>query len=249
MGSKMSFAKHDTKTRQAQKPSVKGKSQIENGGTRCALCIGLDDAKLTSVKEALLSPENPCTIRAAAKKWGFTEREVARHLHQCLSTTSESRYTRVARAFDLLWQAIDVAHVTYMSKPDMYNGTAYQALLKQLRALMVDLENVQNSDELVADITQYALNPLITQITQSVISEAGSLKEDLTAKFDDSEAERLVGDFVRRLASHFKRASEIAHERITDTLGARDKNRVKASGGPGRPKKPQGKHANLRAVG
>jgi uncharacterized protein YejL (UPF0352 family) len=135
-----------------------------------------------------------------------------------------------------------------MSDPSMYNGTSYQGLLKQLRALMVDLDNVQNSDELSADLTQYALNPMITALTNAVISEAGGLKEDLTAKFDDSEAERLVGDFVRRLSQHFTQAAKIAHDRIRDTLSARDKNRQTAAGGPGRPKKPQGKHANLRAV-
>jgi hypothetical protein len=158
-----------------------------------------------------------------------------------------SRYARVGRAFDLLWEAIDLAHETYMAAPTMYNGTSYQGLLKQLRALMVDLENVQNSKELGDDLVQFAVNPMITAITNAVISEAGSLREDLEAKFDEPEAERLVADLVKRLASHFTRASRVAHDRIMDTLSARDKNRLKAAGGPGRPKKPGGKHANLES--
>jgi len=163
-------------------------------------------------------------------------------------TRHRSRYARVATAFDKLWEALDLAHETYMSDPSMYQATGYQGLLKQLRALMVDLENTQNADELGADLTQYAVNPMITAITNAVISEAGGLKDDLTAKFDEVEAERLVGDFVRRLAKHFSSASRTAHDRILEVLSARDKNRQKASGGPGRPKKPQGKHGNLRAV-
>ena len=163
-------------------------------------------------------------------------------------TKHASRYARVSKAFDMLWAAIDLAHDTYMDAPTMYNGTSYQGLLKQLRALMVDLENTQNATELGADLTQYAVNPMITAITNALISEAGGLKEDLTAKFDDSEAERMVSDFIKRLAKHFTGAANVAHDRIMDTLSARDKNRMKAAGGPGRPKKPQGKHGNLRAV-
>jgi hypothetical protein len=241
----MPFAKHDQRKRQGLPNGVKGKSNPSRGNTPCHLCEALPKDQLAAVEEAFLKGEPPHKI---AEEHGLAAHDVSRHAHRCLATRHESRYARVARAFDLLWSAIDLAHETYMSDPSMYNGTSYQGLLKQLRALMVDLDNVQNSDELSADLTQYALNPMITALTNAVISEAGGLKEDLTAKFDDSEAERLVGDFVRRLSQHFTQAAKIAHDRIRDTLSARDKNRQTAAGGPGRPKKPQGKHANLRAV-
>jgi hypothetical protein len=213
--------------------------------SRCAICDRLSKDQLHVVEEAFL---NDVEYLAIAEQLDLDPVELAQHVHRCLMTRHTSRYARVSRAFDLLWEAIDLAHATYMADPSMYNGTSYQGLLKQLRALMVDLENVQNSQELGSDLTQFALNPMITALTNAVISEAGSLREDLTAKFDEVEAERLVGDFVRRLAQHFTRASQTAHERVMDTLMARDKNRIKAAGGPGRPKKPQGKHGNLRAV-
>jgi hypothetical protein len=190
--------------------------------------------------------QKPCQVIAAEA--GMDEKSVLVHIHRCLMTRHTSRYGRVSVAFDKLWAAIDLAHDTYMADPSMYNGTSYQGLLKQLRALMVDLENTQNSTELGESLTQYAVNPMITAITNAVISEAGGLKEDLTAKFDELEAERLVSDFVSRLAKHFTAASRIAHDRILDTLSARDKNRLKAAGGPGRPKGTKGKHGNLRAV-
>lgn len=241
----MPFAKHEKSKRQGLPNGVKRQSHPSRGNAPCALCESLSKPQLAAVEEAFLKGKRPDEI---AEEHGLGVQEVARHLHRCLATRHQSRYARVAHAFDLLWQAIDLAHETYMSDPSMYNGTSYQGLLKQLRALMVDLDAVQDSSELAADLTQFALNPMITALTNALISESGSLKEDLTAKFDDSEAERLVGDFVRRLAQHFTQASRVAHERILDTLTARDKNRHKAAGGPGRPKKPQGKHGNLRAV-
>jgi len=241
----MPFAKHEHTKRQGQHKGVKGNSHHSDERGPCSLCSQLSKDQLHAVEEAFLKGELPYSI---AEQHGLAEREVARHVHRCLMTRHRSRYARVATAFDKLWAAIDLAHETYMADPSMYNGTSYQGLLKQLRALMVDLENVQDSSELAADIVQYALNPMIKALVNSVVSEAGSLREDMTAKFDEQEAERLVGDFVRRLTQHFTRASQTAHDRIADTLSARDKNRVKASGGPGRPKKPQGKHGNLRAV-
>lgn len=241
----MSFAKHEKKKRQPGAQTVKGSKQGLSKSSDCRLCQELPKDQLASVEVAFLEGKLPHEI---AEGTGLDEQEVARHVHRCLMTRHHSRYARVARAFDLLWQAIDLAHDTYMSDPSMYNGTSYQGLLKQLRALMVDLDNVQDSSELAADLVQFSLNPMITALTNALISESGSLKEDLTAKFDELEAERMVGDFVRRLAAHFTQASRIAHGRIMDTLTARDQNRNKASGGPGRPKKPQGKHANLRAV-
>lgn len=241
----MPFAKHESTKRQGLPRGVKGKSKGSHQTSRCTLCEALSKDQLSSVEVAFLEGEPANTI---AEREGIDPRELARHVHRCLMTRHRSRYARVGRAFDLLWEAIDLAHETYMSDPSMYNGTSYQGLLKQLRALMVDLENVQNSEELGADLVQFALNPMIKSLTNSIISEAGSLREDMTAKFDEVEAERLVADFVTRLTQHFTRASQQAHDRIMDTLSARDKNRLKASGGPGRPKKPGGKHANLRAV-
>lgn len=242
----MSFAKHDNGKRQGLPHGVKSRSHGSKGKAPCSLCSSLSKEQLHSVEVAFLEGKLPDVIAEGA---GLEPQEVARHVHRCLMTRHRSRYARVARAFDLLWEAIDLAHETYMADPSMYNGTSYQGLLKQLRALMVDLDSVQDSSELAADLVQFSLNPMITAMTNALISESGSLKEDLTAKFDDTEAERLVGDFVRRLAQHFTQASKVAHDRILDTLTARDQNRHKASGGPGRPKKPQGKHANLRAVG
>lgn len=241
----MPFAKHESTKRQGNRKGVKRSSTDLDEKGPCAICEALPKDKLHAVEVAFLEGE-PGTV--IAEREGLDPRELAQHVHRCLMTRHSSRYARVGRAFDLLWEAIDLAHQTYMREPSMYNGTSYQGLLKQLRALMVDLDNVQNSDELVADIVQYALNPMIKALINAVISEAGSLREDMTAKFDESEAERLVADFVTRLSQHFTRASQTAHDRIADTLSARDKNRLKASGGPGRPKKPQGKHGNLRAV-
>lgn len=263
----MPFAKHDKRKQGANhsgKPvNNSGKQRVGMKGCQtseqfvnqhsyqretcqvCSLCNTLPSSQLNLVEEAFLKGKS---YQAISEMCDLDPQEVDTHIHRCLRTRYDSRYARVSHAFDMLWQAIDVAHKTYMADPSMYHGTSYQGLLKQLRALMVDLENVQNSEELGADVTQYALNPMITALTNAVISESGSLKEDLTAKFDEVEAERLVGDFVRRLAKHFTLASQTAHERILDTLSARDKNRMKASGGPGRPKKPRGKHGNLRAV-
>ena len=245
----MPFRRHIDGKPQPAKKVVKSNVRLSMNSSKCPICNSLSKQQLATLDEALSNPECPLSSEAASKQYGLAEHDVARHLHKCLFGKNASRYARVARAFDKLWDAIDLAHETYMARPDMYNGTAYQALLKQLRAMMVDLENVQNGEELAADLTQFALNPMITSITQAVISESGGLKDDLTAKFDEQEADRLVGDFVRRLALHFKRAAETAHERILDTVSARDKNRLKASQSPGRPKKPQGKHANLRSVG
>lgn len=241
----MSFKKHQNSSAKGVQPGVKGHSKGSSKSSKCPLCQALTKAQLHVVEEAWLSGRS---AEAIAADRGLDEEMVDRHVRRCLMGRHRSRYARVARAFDMLWEAIDTAHETYLADPTMYNGTSYQGLVKQLRALMVDLENVQNADELVGDITQYALNPMIKSLTHSIISEAGSLKEDLTAKFDDSEAERLVGDFVRRLTQHFTRANQNAHTRIADVLAARDQNRLKASGGPGRPNKPKGKHANLRAV-
>lgn len=241
----MGFAKHESTKRQVKPKGVKGQSRDSRQKEPCAVCEALSKDQLHAVEVAFLEGELGTLI---AERAGVSEPDMERHIHRCLMTRHSSRYARVGRAFDLLWEAIDLAHATYMSDPSMYNGTSYQGLLKQLRALMVDLDAVQNSDELGADLVQYALNPMIKALINAVISEAGSLREDMTAKFDETEAERLVGDFVKRLTQHFTRASQQAHDRILDTLTARDKNRVKASGGPGRPKKPGGKHANLRAV-
>jgi len=241
----MPFAKHEKSKCQAQAPGVKGNRRDSTQSSSCPLCDQLSKDQLQLVEVAWLKGELPHTI---AEREGIDPSDLARHVHRCLMTRHRSRYARVGVAFDKLWQALDLAHETYMADPSMYQATGYQGLLKQLRALMVDLENTQNADELGADLTQYAVNPMITAITNAVISESGGLKDDLTAKFDEVEAERLVGDFVRRLAKHFTQASQTAHDRIMEVLSARDKNRQKASGGPGRPKKPQGKHGNLRAV-
>lgn len=241
----MPFAKHESSKRQGLPKGVKPRSNGSKQRSSCSLCEALSKDQLDAVEVAFLKGEPAHTL---AERLELDPRELARHVHRCLMTRHRSRYARVGRAFDLLWEAIDLAHETYMADPSMYNATGYQGLMKQLRALMVDLENVQNSDELGADLVQYALNPMIKALINAVISEAGSLREDMTAKFDETEAERLVADFVTRLTQHFSRASTNAHDRIMETLSARDKNRIKASGGPGRPKKPQGKHGNLRAV-
>ena len=248
----MAFARHGKKggasqtggekPRKRREPQ-KGGEKREPGG--CVLCATETPAVVGAVEKAWNSGRLADSI---ASDLGLPATIVDSHIHQCLMSRTFSRYARVSLAFDLLWQAIDVAHRTYMADPSMYNATGYQGLVKQLRALMVDLDNVQNADELADDITQYALNPLVTTLTNALISEAGSLKEDLTARYDETEAERLVGDMLRRVAQHFTEASRTAHERIKDTLSARDKNRIKAAGGPGRPKGPSGKHANLRAV-
>jgi len=234
--------------REGHNKTPKCKREMSRGLTECPICQALDKSKLLTVEEAWLQG---CLPDEIAEREGLDPTDLAHHVHRCLMTRHSSRYARVGHAFDQLWQAIDLAHATYMADPSMYNGTSYQGLLKQLRALMVDLDNVQNSEELAADITQYALNPLITNMTNALISESGSLKEDLTSKFDELEAERMMADFVRRIALHFKQSSQTAHDRVLDTLSARDQNRKKASGGPGRPAKaggPKSKHANLRAV-
>lgn len=225
------------------RPINGGLSEYEDASV-CPLCASASKEQLQLVEEAFLTgvPANEIS-----EQRNLSVRDVSQHLHRCLMTRHKSRYARVARAFDMLWEALDVAHGVFMKDPSMYHGTSYQGLLKQLRALMVDLDNVQNSEELAADLTQYALNPMIQALTNAVISESGSLKEDLTAKFDEQEAERLVADYVRRLTQHFSSASRTAHDRILETLTAKDQNRTRAAGGPGRPRKP-GKHGNLKAV-
>lgn len=257
----MAFRKHEVS--RALSRGSKSRGQSRKG--RCELCKVLCPEALTAVGEAWL---NGATVRQIAAREGVAagvvrweqlgldkdraEALVERHVQVCLYNQHRSRYQRLGTQFDMLWEAINVAHAQYLAQPNMYNGTAYQALCKQLRQTLVDLENVQNASELADDLVRLCLNPMIKGVTNSLISELGSLREDLGAKFSEGEAERMVNDLATRLGAHFKQQSERAHDRIIDLMEARDRNRSKAATGKGSHKlkggKPKGKHANLKAV-
>jgi len=258
----MSFRKHEVSRTIGH--GSKGRGSSRRG--RCELCKVLSPDALAHVEEAWLSS---ATVRQIAAREGVAsgvvrwdqlgmdnnraEALIERHVQVCLYNKHRSRYQRLGTQFDMLWEAINVAHAQYLATPNMYNGTAYQALCKQLRQTLVDLENVQNASELADDLVRLCLNPMIKGVTNSLITELGSLREDLGAKFSEAEADRMVNDLATRLGTHFKQQSERAHDRIIDMMEARDRNRSKAATGKGSHKlrggKPKGKHANLRSVG
>lgn len=173
---------------------------------------------------------------------------VDRHVDVCLLNQHRSRYARVSEQFDMLWEALHTAHRVYLAAPDMFSATSYAGFVKQLRGLLQDLDKVQNAHELGEDLTRLAVNPLVRSLTNTIISEAGRLKEDLTQHVDEDITERLVNGFITRIAPQFKRSAELAHEEIENALAARDKNRVAAVSGKKAMKRSTGKKTPLRLV-
>jgi len=173
---------------------------------------------------------------------------VDKHVDVCLRNRHRSRYARVGEQFNMLWEALHTAHKVYLNSPDMFNAQGYSNLVKQLRGLMADLDKVQNASELGEDLTRLAINPLIRALTNTLIAEAGRLKEDLTQYVDEDRVEKMVNGMVRRIATPFKRAAQSTHDQILDILSARDKNRASAvRGGPAK-KRSTGKKTPLRVV-
>ena len=201
-------------------------------------------ARLRGVKGEVadleITPEDLVLVRDG------TVDAIDHHIRVCLFTRHRSRYARVSEAFDALYRALDVAHRAYMAEPTRSNALSYQALGGELRALLTDLDKVQNAAELADDLVAWALNPLIQSLTQTIIRELGSVKEELTHHMHADDADRILKGTVERIGPLFKAATVTARDKCVEVLSAKDKNRAGAMGSPAG--KSQNKRGNLRAV-
>ena len=151
---------------------------------------------------------------------------IDRHLQVCLTNAHRSRYARAVAQYNMLWDALSIAHREYKANPDSWNAQAYTQMVHQLRGLLSDLDKIQDATEIADDLTTLALNPLVRRVTNTIISEAGRLKEDLLQhKLSQEVVDRIVGSFIRRIAPSFSDATLEARDLIEDTLGAKDKAR------------------------
>jgi len=234
-----------------------GKKRIDVPPWRCVVCDLLPEPFLRRVEVAWLSGQLTVERRNALAKMltkrgvhnpSFAHEAVQRHLDVCLFNRNRSRYARTAEQFNLLWDALRTAHNVYQSNPDMFNATAYAGFVKQLRGLLQDLDKIQNAAELSEEITGLALNPLVRNLTNVIISESGRLKEELLGRIPEHDVERIMSSFIERSGVEFKRAAETAYASLLDVLAARDHNRASAVRGHPKKKRSTGKKTPLRLV-
>lgn len=251
----------------ANRPSIDTQStpnkevEIEVPPWRCPLCDLLPEKVLRRVEVTwaegrLDHPRKLSLARYLLRKHANADAHtvagameaIDRHVDVCLQNANRSRYARVAEQFNMLWEALHVAHRVYVGSPDMFSATSYAGFVKQLRGLMADLDKVQNAAELGEDLTRLAINPLVRTLTNTIISEMGRLKEELSQHVPETVADRMTNEVVARIATPFTRAAHTAGEEIEATLAARDKNRVAAVSGRKAMKRSTGKKTPLRVV-
>ena len=233
--------------------------EIEVPPWRCPVCDLLPETLLRKVEvtwlDSKLDRPRKLTLARRLIKAGLGDdvgaavEAIDRHVDVCLRNQHRSRYARVTEQFNMLWEALHVAHRVYLSNPDMFSATSYAGFVKQLRGLLGDLDKVQNAAELSQDLVRIAVNPMVRALTNAIISESGRLKEDLGQRIPEADADRLINEFVKRIATPFSRAARVAGEGIESTLAARDKNRVGAVvGKPPAKRRSTGKKTPLRVV-
>ena len=221
------------------------------------------DREIAPIDCPVCAQLNPTELEDLARSWNaglerhrllklfpaVTPQGLETHVIRCLYNTYKSRYARSAKAFDRLWEAIDIAHHAYKQDPCQYNATSYAVLAKQMRQILIDLENLKNAADQAEELVACALNPMVKSFTHSLVSESGSLKEDLLAKFTEEDADKIVGDYLKRLGTHLKTATEAARDRIEEVLDAKDKKRSVPKGRGASASNATKVHGNLKAVG
>lgn len=232
--------------------------------------VDLAELKKTAKKKVKSAPKPPPkprrqlfykvapreTLKEMENNWlsGWDEERLSRVYHYPVDEVKHwvrtklvnkysSRYERITLIFDNLFEAAETAHQVYLAAPTNSASMAYTSIVNSIRGAMVDLDNVQDNQELADDILKLALNPLVKKVTQCLIDELGSFKEEIMLRFSEDDANRISNEVATRVGSHFKTALKETTARLDTILGARDKNKRKALEG-----KVKKKHNHLRSV-
>lgn len=175
-----------------------------------------------------------------SSRYGLDVEQVERYVDKELVNKYRSRYQRLAKVFDRLYEATDLAHDEYMGGPTQGKSFSYTSLVNSLRGALVDLESLQNDADMSADIVKLVLNPLIRSLTRTIIDEMGSMKDELLLHYRQEDANKLINDATKRIGTHFGKGLDDAISRLERVLNTRENNRKKVLGG-GKKEKKKGK--------
>jgi len=202
--------------------------QAQDDPEFCFVCTALEKKDLEELKTDWL--EHGTDEDVLAKKYEIDIKDIQKHLRKCLINKHRSRYERLAMVLNDIFDDIDIARKEFQADPTFHNSASYQGLIREFRGVVGDLENIQNASELSDELTKLVLNPLTKQLTQTIIGEVGTFKEELSLRFGEEETDRLINELILRVGKQFEHALVKAHDRMEQALSARDKNRKSFKG-------------------
>jgi hypothetical protein len=202
--------------------------QAQDDPDFCFVCTALEKHELEDLKTEWL--EHGTDENTLAEKYEIDVKDIQKHLRKCLINKHRSRYERLAMVLNDIFDDIDIARKEFQADPTFHNSASYQGLIREFRGVIGDLENIQNAAELSDELTKLVLNPLTKQITQIIISEVGTFKEEISIRFGEEETDRLINELVLRIGKQFEQSLVKAHDRMEQALSARDKNRKSFKG-------------------
>lgn len=204
--------------------------QAQDDPDFCFVCTALEKNELEALKTAWL--EEGTDEQVLAEKFEIDVKDIQKHLRKCLINKHRSRYERLAMVLNDIFDDIDIARKEFQADPSFHNSASYQGLVREFRGVIGDLENIQNAAELSDELTKLVLNPLTKQVTQVIIAEVGTFKEELSLRFGEEETDRMIKELILRVGKQFEQALAKAHDRMEQALSARDKNRKSFKGRP-----------------
>lgn len=176
----------------------------------CAVCALLPERRL--VLERLMRDGK--SVEEVGSSFRIDYDVITEHMDSHIKEHSDSYITRVSDMLNELQDMVEVARVSAeKEESDAANITAYGNMVKLFHSIAVDLyerearerEAQIKSDALVSNVTDKVLNPMLTDVLKTIVSELARLRDEVRKSGADMDiVGRQFDETTRRLGTQLQ---------------------------------------------
>jgi len=172
------------------------------------------------------------SLAQLAASYGASAAAIDEHSVACVDRVAGTGYELLDQMLQDLNRAAEERNTEYKDNP--LNSDAmdqYISLMREARATILAREKLRPSEEMVREIIQKILRPLVNQCVVISIEESNRLREDIQSFVDPSnvrKVDRSVKQYLKRMASRLRKdTSELVPKlqrllNVDDRVGLED---------------------------
>lgn len=178
----------------------------------CRLCVKLLPVAKVEELDADLKSGNE-TLQKIADSFDVEVDYVTDHYQKCLGSPASSGYELLARILEEVTETTKEMRESYDPTDDAgkYAMGHYIKLVRELRETVATMDKMKPSGQLLKQITDMVMNPLISQFAKICIEEVDRHRSELTSMLGDSHRDQISKtseETLRRLVDRYKKATD-----------------------------------------
>lgn len=178
----------------------------------CRLCIKLLPINTVESLDRDLKTGN-VTMESLAEQYDVEVEYVTTHYKKCLGEPARSGYELLQRILEEVTETTKEMRQSYdpSDADNKYAMGHYIKLVRELRETVATMNKLKPSGQILQQITDSVMNPLVSQFARICVEEIERHRNDLISNLGRehrSHIDKSARETLRRLADRYKRANE-----------------------------------------